>query len=161
MSAANVSALDISGEELTESSEAVDLLPTESEDGDLDFRGLGAGTGGLLANAPAGRSITRSGVCPGVLERLWARCSQKSRLPLKLARSFSSSLLGVLVVRRSHSSLFRTKAETGSSGSGSRVPSLLPQLFCFSSTPSCSTRDLPDRGVASGVCTDLGLAPVS
>lgn len=65
MSAAKVSAEESGGGELVESSDddAVDLLlATESEDGDLDFLGLGAGTGGLLARAPAGRSITRSGV---------------------------------------------------------------------------------------------------
>ena len=67
VSAANVSAEEREGEDVAESSdEAVDRPLTESEDGDLDFLGRGAGTGGLLARAPAGRSITRSGVCPGV-----------------------------------------------------------------------------------------------
>lgn len=68
VSAAKLSALESEEEAgATYSSEVVDLLPTESVDGDLDFLGLGAGTGGLLARAPAGRSITRSGVWPGVL----------------------------------------------------------------------------------------------
>lgn len=62
VSAAKLSALESEEEGATYSSEVVDLLPTESVDGDLDFLGLGAGTGGLLASAPAGRSITRSGV---------------------------------------------------------------------------------------------------
>ena len=46
----------------------VDLPLVESDEGDLDLdrRGRGAGTGGLLAKGPDGRSITRSGVWPGV-----------------------------------------------------------------------------------------------
>lgn len=164
VSAAKVSADDSGGGELVESSDdAVDLLLTESEDGDLDFLGLGAGTGGLLARAPAGRSITRSGVCPGVLTLVSERCSQKSRLPLKPTFSpRSSSLLGELCVLRSHSSFLRTNAEICStSTSGSLSTFLLPQLFCLRRTPSSSTTDLPDLGVTVGVCTDLGLAPVS
>ena len=62
VSAAKVSALDKAAVRLTESSDSVERPPTESEEGDLDLRGRGAGTGGLLASAPAGKSITRSGV---------------------------------------------------------------------------------------------------
>jgi hypothetical protein len=49
---------------LEESTDAEDplLLPIESEDGDRDRRGRGIGTGGLLASAPAGKSMTKSGV---------------------------------------------------------------------------------------------------
>jgi len=150
------------------SEEAVERPLVESDDGDRDFDrlGRGAGTGGLLANGPAGRSITRSGVCPGVFVFTVVFCSQKFLFPLKLLRVslLPSSADGLLVVLFSHISLFLANIETFSTLSCSRGPFLLAQLFCFSSTPSGSAvvLILTVRGVtAGGVCPDLGRAPVS
>ena len=66
VSAAKLSAVVMEGEvDGGEESEAME----ESDEGDLLLlrrcTGRGAGTGGLEASAPWGRSITRSGVCFG------------------------------------------------------------------------------------------------
>ena len=65
VSAAKLSAVVRETEFLAGESDELDmLLATESEDGDrerLKRIGLGDGIGGLLANSPVGRSITRSG----------------------------------------------------------------------------------------------------
>ena len=68
--AAKVSALDSDGDMLDSPAAEQDsplLLRNESEEGERDRRGRGIGTGGLLASAPAGKSMTRSGVWPDVL----------------------------------------------------------------------------------------------
>jgi len=152
------------------SEEAVERPLAESEDGDRDFDrlGRGAGTGGLLANGPAGRSMTRSGVWPGVFVCTLVFCSQKFLLPLKLllVSLLPSSAEGLLelVVLFSHISFFLANTDTFSTLSCSLGPFLLAQLFCFNSTPSGSAvvLILTVRGVtAGGVCPDLGRAPVS
>ena len=88
---------------------------------------------------------------------------------MKPVFSRSSSLLGELCARRSHSSFLRTKAEsTGSPSPPTTLCSpplslstfLLPQLFCLRrTTPSGSGPVLADLGAALGVWTDLGRAP--
>lgn len=106
------------------SDDAIDRPLAESEDGDLDFDrlGLGAGTGGLLAIGPAGRSMTRSGVWPGVVLRAIDFCSQKDRLPRKLADlspESSDEFPGLPVDLFSHMSLFLANKEIFSIGSWS------------------------------------------
>ena len=159
-----MSAVVMEGEvEGGEESEAIE----ESDEGDLLLlrrcTGRGAGTGGLEASAPWGRSITRSGVCFGfrLVAGVEVRDSQNPRRPWgPPARGASSSLVGVEVVRRSHRSRFRRKLPLPSSR-WSNPPCLLPQLVCFKTTPSspvfpCSP--LLDLGVTAGV---LFLAPSS
>lgn len=98
------------------SDEAVDRPLAESDDGDLDFDrlGRGAGTGGLLASGPAGKSITKSGVWPGVLVCVLVLCSQKLLLPLKLLPLSlpSSAEEGLLDVLFSHMFLFLANTDT-------------------------------------------------
>jgi len=106
------------------SDDAIDRPLAESEDGDLDLDrlGRGAGTGGLLAMGAAGRSITRSGVCPGVVLRALDFCSQNERLPRKLADlspESSDEFPGLLTVLFSHMSLFLANNEIFSVGSWS------------------------------------------
>lgn len=119
VSAAKLSAVVMEGEvDGGEESEAME----ESDEGDLLLlrrcTGRGAGTGGLEASAPWGRSITRSGVCFGfrLVAGVEVRDSQNPRRPCgPLARGASSSLVGVEVVRRSQRSRFLRKLPLPSS----------------------------------------------
>jgi len=84
VSAAKLSAVVMDGE--VDGGEESEVI--ESDDGDLLLlrrcTGRGAGTGGLEARAPWGRSITRSGVCLGfrfVAAVVEVRDSQNPRKP--------------------------------------------------------------------------------